>query len=100
MPLAVGIPNIASGKFTVESSTSKTWKWGETTSYSTQYTATFPVKAGPHQSVRAMAVVNQGTLDVPYVMHLSSKSSGVKVQTSGTWRGVSSWDLRYTITAV
>ena len=84
----------------VEASTTNTWTWGKTTEYSTQYTATFPVKAGPHESVRASSVVNQGTLDVPYTMHLSSKSTGVNVQTTGTWRGVSSWDLRHTITTL
>lgn len=81
----------------VEASSTNTWTWGQTTSYTTQYTANFPVKAGPHKSVRASSVVNQGTLDVPYTMYLSSRSGGVKVQTTGTWRGVSSWDLRHTI---
>jgi len=100
MEFSVGIPNIAESKFKVEASTTNTWTWGQTTSYTTSYTANFPVKAGPHQSVRATSVVNQGTLDVPYVMHMSSKSTGVKVETSGTWRGVSSWDLRHTITDV
>ena len=81
----------------MEASTTNTWTWGKSTSYTTQYTATFPVKAAPHKAYRAMSVANQGTLDVPYTMHLSSKSTGVKVQTSGTWQGVSSWDIRHTI---
>lgn len=91
---------VAEGKLTVEASTSNTWTWGKTTQYSTQYTATFPVKAGPHNSVRASSVVNQGMLDVPYTMCMSSKSTGVKVETTGTWRGISSWDLRHTITTL
>ena len=97
---AGGIPLVAEAKLTVEASNSHTWTWGKTTEFNTQYTATFPVKAGPQKSVRATSMVNQGMLDVPYTMYLSSKSSGVKVQTSGTWRGVSSWDLRHTITTL
>ncbi|KAF9648921.1 hypothetical protein BDM02DRAFT_3128687 [Thelephora ganbajun] len=91
MEFSVGIPFIADGKVKVETST---------TEYSTQYTATFPVKAGPGKSVRASSVANQGTLDVPYTIYMSSKSTGVKVETKGTWRGVSSWDIRHTLTAL
>jgi len=91
---------VAESKLTVEASTTHNWTWGKTTEYTTQYTATFPVKASPQKSVRASSVVNQGTLDVPFTMYLSSKSSGVKVQTSGTWRGVSSWDLRHSVTTI
>jgi len=100
MEFSVGVPLVAESKLTVEASSSHTWTWGKTTEYSTQYTATFPVKAGPRKSVRASSVVNQGMLDVPYTMFMSSKSTGVKVETTGTWRGVSSWDLRHTITAL
>ncbi|KAF9648929.1 hypothetical protein BDM02DRAFT_2012525 [Thelephora ganbajun] len=100
MEFSVGVPFIAEGKMKVEASTTNTWTWGKTTEYTTQYTANFPVKAGPHKSVRASSVVNQGTLDVPYIIFMSSKSAGVKVETKGTWRGVSSWDLRHTITAL
>ena len=80
--------------------TSSTWTWGKTTEYRTRYTANFHVKAGPHKSVRASSMVNQGLLDVPFILYMSSKSDGVKVQTTGTWRGVSSWDLRHTVTAL
>ncbi|KAI0757737.1 hemolytic lectin [Daedaleopsis nitida] len=100
MEFSVGIPFISEGKFSIEASSTNTWTWGSSTEYTTQYTASFPVKAGPHQKVHATSMVNQGVLDVPYTMHLSSKSAGVKVQTTGTWRGVSSWDLRHTITPI
>ena len=73
------------------------WSWGEENSYSTSYTATFPVKASPHTVVRAQAVVNSGTLDVPYILHLRSKESGIPLTTEGIWQGVTTWDLRYTI---
>ena len=81
----------------MEASTSQIWTWGKTTEYSTEHAATFSVKVQPHKTVRAFTVVNQGMLDVPYTMHLSSKSAGVKVQTTGTWHGVTSWGLRRVI---
>jgi len=100
MKFNVGIPFIADNTFSVEVPGSNTWTWGSATEYSTQYTATFPVKAPAHTAVHVSAVVTQGMLNVPYTMHLSSKSSGVKTQTTGTWHGVSSWDLRYKIANV
>lgn len=56
--------------------------------------------AGPQKTIRVTSVVNQGMLEVPYTMYLSSKATGVKVETTGTWRGVSYWDLRYAITTL
>ena len=98
-PRTVGIPFISEGKFNVSASSTNTWTWGQTTEFTIQYTATFPVKAGPHERIRATSMVNQGILDVPYTMYLSSKRDpSVKVQTTGVWHGVSSWDLRHTIT--
>ncbi|KAI0758163.1 hemolytic lectin [Fomes fomentarius] len=97
---SVGIPFVADSTFSIQASSTNEWTWGKTTSYTTQFTATFPVKAGPNETIRAGAVVNQGTLDVPYTLYWSSKSSGVKVQTKGIWHGVSCWDLRYTVAPV
>ena len=87
---------VAKDKFEVGPLGSKTWVWGKTIEYNTQYTTTFRVKVRSRQSVLAAAVVNRGTLNVPYTMYLSSKSSGTKVQTTGSWSGASSWDLRQT----
>lgn len=98
LPLVVGIPIVDEGTFSVDTSTTNTWTWGSTTSYSTDYTETFPVTASPNTTVLASALVDQGTLNVPYTMYMSSKSTGVSVTTTGTWTGVSSWDLRYTLT--
>ena len=88
---------VAKDKLEVGPLSSNTWVWGKTIEYNTQYTTTFHVKVGPHKSVRATAVVNHGTLNVPYTMYLTSKSSGIKVQTTGFWSGASSWDLRQTV---
>jgi hypothetical protein len=51
--VAVGLPSVTEGKVEVEASTTNTWTWGKTDSYTTRYTAEFPVKAGPRSlSVR------------------------------------------------
>ena len=99
-PLAVGIPSIAEDRFTTETSATNTWTWGKTTEYNTQYTATFSVVVAPHTSVRVSCVVNQGALNVPFTMHLSGEGSGAKLETAGTLRGVSSWDLRHVVTTL
>jgi hypothetical protein len=91
---------IAEEEFRVDVSVSQTWTYGKEDSFSVAYTATFPVKVGPHATVHAVSTVNVGTLEVPYTLHLSSKRTGTKAQTQGIWRGVSSWDLRHTITPV
>ena len=91
---------ITEGRFSEGASSTDTWTWGKTTKYRNDYTATFVVRVSPYTSVRIKSVVNQGVLNVPYTMDLSSKSIGVKVETKGTWRGVSSWDLRHTITTL
>ncbi len=92
-----GVPIVAEAEFNVETSLSNEWKWGEQNSFSKSYTATFPVKAGPHETVRAVSTVNKGEIEVPYTIHLSSKSTGTKTETKGIWRGVSTWDLRHTV---
>jgi hypothetical protein len=79
----------------VEASTTNTWAWGKMDRYTTHYTAEFPVRVPPRKTLRAFASVTQGILDAPFTMYLSSKSNGVKVQTSGFWRGGSSWGFRH-----
>lgn len=53
--------------------------------------------ASPYTKVRAVSTVNKGVLEVPYTMYLSSKSTGATTESKGIWRGVSTWDLRHTI---
>lgn len=54
--------------------------------------------ASPYTKVRAVSTVNKGVLEVPYTMYLSSKSTGATTESKGIWHGVSTWDLRHTIT--
>ncbi|KAI0741309.1 hemolytic lectin [Daedaleopsis nitida] len=98
MAFSVGIPlyNSGSSKFTVGGASANEWGWS--TQSTMQVTGTFPIALIPHQAARAVSVVNQGILSVPYTLYLSSKSSGVQVQTTGTWHGVSAWYLLHTVT--
>ncbi|KAI0315459.1 hemolytic lectin [Amylostereum chailletii] len=95
-----GVPFIAEGELRIDTSVTNEWKFGEANSFTKTYTASFPVKAGPHETVRAVSTVNRGELEVPYTIHLRSKSTGFKVETKGKWHGVSTWDLRHTIEKV
>jgi hypothetical protein len=81
----------------MDMSISQEWKFGEQNSFTTSYVASFPVKAEAGKTVRAVSTVNRGELEVPYTIYMSSKSTGTKVETKGKWRGVSTWDLRHTI---
>ncbi|KAH7885611.1 hemolytic lectin [Phlebopus sp. FC_14] len=92
-----GVPIVAEAEFSLDFSVSNQFTWGQTTEFSESYTAKFPVKAGPGKTVRAVSTVNKGELKVPYTIILSSKRTGVKTETKGIWHGVSSWDLRHTI---
>ncbi|OBZ73067.1 hypothetical protein A0H81_07245 [Grifola frondosa] len=95
-----GIPFFAEAELRIDTSFTNDWRFGQSNEFSKSYTASFPVRAGPHMTVRAVSTVNKGELEVPYTIFLSSKSSGVKVETKGRWRGVSTWDLRHTISTV
>ena len=90
---AVGVPIITDGKFTVSAPETNTW--GQRTEFTTQYKATYTIKLAPRETRRGVVIVNKGMVDVPYTMFLSSKRDpSVKVQTTGVWHGVSTWDLR------
>ncbi len=92
-----GVPIVAETGFSVEAVPGNWWIRGEQTSFTKSYTATFPVKAGPNETVRAVSTVNKGDIEVPYSIYLSSESTGTKTEAKGIWRGVSTWDLRHTV---
>ncbi|KAK0184396.1 hemolytic lectin LSLb [Armillaria mellea] len=97
MEFSAGIPIVSEAKISVSVAHNQQWSFGTQNSYTKTYSASFPVKAGPHSTVRGVSTVQKGTLDVPFTMYLASKSTGVKVQTQGVWNGVSSWDLHHSI---
>ena len=94
------IPVIAGTQFKSEASDRNDWKWGNANSFTKSWTANFPTKAGPWETIRAVSTVTRGRLEVPYTIVLRSKANGVEVKTKGMWRGVSSCDFRHTVTAV
>ncbi|KAK0196670.1 hypothetical protein F5146DRAFT_946624 [Armillaria mellea] len=97
---SAGIPFIADEKFGISTAINNEWRFGVENSFSKTYTAHFPVKAGPNQTVHAVSTAQRGTLDVPYTMHLVSKSRGVEVEMQGIWRGVFTWELHHDISVV
>ncbi|KAK0220420.1 hemolytic lectin LSLb [Armillaria fumosa] len=97
---SAGIPFVSNGKINIEASQNNEWKFGIQNTFSKTYTAQFPgLKAGSHETVRAMSSVKLGMLEVPYTMYLVLKgnSEGAEMVTSGLWRGVSSWELHHDI---
>lgn len=84
---------MAEAKVKISAEVSGQWKWGKVDSTSFAYTAQFPVKVQPGEAVKVSATVSSGSLTVPFTVHLSSKSTGVKTETKGIWRGVTTWDL-------
>ncbi|KAK0491950.1 hypothetical protein EDD18DRAFT_1321316 [Armillaria luteobubalina] len=97
MEFSAGIPLVTESKISVSVSHKNEFIFGTENTFSKMYTANFPVKAGPKKTVRGVSSVQEGTLEVPYTIHLASKSTGVWVETKGVWRGVSSWDLHHDI---
>ncbi|KAL5536450.1 hypothetical protein ACEPAF_272 [Sanghuangporus sanghuang] len=87
-------------KFTINVPTSSHFKWGDSTSHTVSHTDSFSVEAAPGETGRVVSIVNEGKLEVPFTIYLSSKATGVDVETKGTWRGVSTWDLRHAIETV
>ena len=91
---------ISEAEFKIDASYRNDWKFGDTNSFAKSWTVNFPAKAGSLETIRAVSTVTRGQLEVPYTIVLRSKANGVEVKTKGMWRGVSSWDLRHTITTV
>lgn len=90
------MPFITEATVSVDTSVTKESKWGEQTSIAKVYTISSVVKAGPGTMVTGIATVNRGLINVPYTIHLSSKSTGKKTETKGIWRGISTWEFRTT----
>ena len=81
----------------LELSASMTWAYGRESQFAKEWSAKFTTKAGPGKSVHSESSVTRGHLDVPYTIVLRSKANGVEVKTHGTWKGVSTWDLRHKV---
>ncbi|KAF8954768.1 hemolytic lectin [Flammula alnicola] len=100
MKFKAGIPLVADAGFSINTSLTNEWTMGESTTYTKSYIVTFPVKAGPHQTIKAVSTVSRGVLEVPFTMILKSKATGFQVTMDGIWSGISTWDLRHAISKV
>lgn len=90
--LSLGIP-IFSVSGSLTKSETKTITYGKEQTFKKVYKSVFPVDVPPCAVVTASATVNNADLAVPYTIKLLSPSTGVEVNTYGTWLGVSSWNL-------
>jgi len=88
-----GIPFVSNGSVSMELTASASWTWGETNSTSQEVQATFPVVVPPNKQVVAKAVLTKSKLTVPYVLTFGDGSTE-----TGTWFGVSAWNLREELT--
>ena len=95
-----GIPFVGETEFHVDTSYSHTWTYGGSNEFSKTWSASFTAKASPGESVHAVSTVTRGQLEVPYTIVLRSKTNNVEVKTHGMWYGVSTWDLRHTVSTV
>ncbi|KAF3484075.1 hemolytic lectin LSLb [Arthroderma uncinatum] len=89
----VEIPFVAEGELKVSASTTHTWTWGKTETESKTFTSKFSAAAPPHKKVTATASITRATVEVPYTMYWRSVATGNEVSSSGTYRGVTFWNL-------
>ena len=94
IPVVEGVE--VGGSLNLGLSQSQTCTYGQTTTFTEQYTATFTVVAPPHSAVKGTSYVSKGKLDVPYTMTLRAQN-GALVKTEGLWAGITSWDLHHRV---
>lgn len=94
-----GIPLIGETGISVDITNRHTWSFGNTTEAKKTYTADFPIKAPPRTKIIAVASIKKATFSVPYIMYLKSKKTGIKVDSYGTYSGITTWDLTYALTS-
>jgi hypothetical protein len=92
-----GIPVFERGAFGLCTLSGDRWTMGEPNPFTKTWNAAVPITVGPHQTILVTATVTEGELEVPFIITFSSKSTGVKTQMHGVWRGTSSWDIHYDV---
>lgn len=90
-----GIPIILEGEISTELTTSINMKWGSSTTEGTRITVKHPETVRPYQKMVATCAVKRATIEVPYTMVMRSADTGKTVESTGVYKGVSSWDLQY-----
>ncbi|CAB4385391.1 unnamed protein product [Rhizophagus irregularis] len=88
------IPFIEETGLNIEAITGNhTWSFGNSTESVKKYTAELSVKVLPRTKIIVEATIKKSILNVPFIMHLKSKETGIKVDTYGTYSGVTTWDF-------
>ncbi|CAB4442510.1 unnamed protein product [Rhizophagus irregularis] len=88
------IPFIEETGLNIEATTGNhTWSFGNSTESVKKYTAELSVKVLPRTKIIVEVTIKKSILNVPFIMHLKSKETGIKVDTYGTYSGVTTWDF-------
>ncbi|THV02168.1 hypothetical protein K435DRAFT_653784 [Dendrothele bispora CBS 962.96] len=93
--LKTGIPAVSNGVIMIDSTVNDR-KFGTPDNNTKTYTASFKGKVGPGNKAIATLSVQRAMLEVPYTIHLKSKS-GVRTETMGLWSGMSTWGLKHDV---
>ncbi|PVF92419.1 hemolytic lectin LSLb [Serendipita vermifera] len=93
----VHLPYVAQGKISVDTSTSHPVEWGKPISISKTYSTKYYITALPRKTVRVLTKVTVCQIEVPFRIHLESSATGFVVETYGTHRGITSWNLEHEI---
>ena len=95
-----GIPFVAEGEVKVDVTASTDFTWGETHTTSRTWKSHFEVEAPPRKTTKAVASVTRSNIDIPVTIYSKSASTGHSVETKAIYHGVTTWDLRYTLTPI
>ncbi|XP_063315846.1 tachylectin-2-like [Pelobates fuscus] len=92
-----GVPFIAEGgvKISVNMSTTHTWTFTETNTTQTSFSSSSDVEVPGGKSIRMVASVTKGQMDVPYRAKIRTMF-GYETYIEGIWKGVNHYDLMVT----
>lgn len=90
---STGLPFVAGGEVNLELTAAYEATWGKSQTFSKETNATFPIVAPPNKTVVCNVVMIKTKLSVPYTFTLADGRSE-----TGTWKGVSGWDIKATYT--
>ncbi|CAG8527222.1 17459_t:CDS:1 [Funneliformis caledonium] len=97
MEFKAEIPSVGENGINIEAKNDQIWIFGKSTESKKTYVADFPIKVPLKAKIIATATIKKAMISVPFIMHLQSKRTGIKVVTFGTYSGIATWDLTYTL---
>jgi hypothetical protein len=79
----------------------RSWNWGQTNTTTQSWTATVPVRVPPNTTMRAIALVTESKLNVPFeITWTSRRDRSQTMRTRGVYEGLSYTNLRTEWTTV